>query len=220
MDLVAEILEVLHGQAVFEKGPGIVARGGVALEIHQVPAPLGVTAAEKMVEAHLVEGGDGGIGGNVPADAVFHPVGPNHHGHGVPPDDALDAPFDFPAAGVDRLLLQGDGVDVGGAGRKGEANAAGLGAVPKRFEKTDHPVRVALVDHVVERLDPLGQFDRFNGRFRRWGRRVVFHVPLLAMMEGVGIVDPDLCGASQPHPHPVGDLGLPVGGHGRRRTGW
>jgi hypothetical protein len=61
-----------------------------------VAAALVPGAPEEVVEAHLEEGGAGGKGGDVAADARMLAVGAHHHGHGVPADDALDAALDLP----------------------------------------------------------------------------------------------------------------------------
>ena len=51
-------------------------------------------------------------------------VGPHDHGHGVPADQALDAPLDLAVAGKGRLLVGRDGVDVGRVGRERHLDAA------------------------------------------------------------------------------------------------
>ena len=163
MAFVPEIFQVLDGEPSFEKGPGVVAGGRVALEVDLVAAALGIRAAEEMMEADFIQGGNGCKGGDVAADARFHPVGPDHHGHGIPADDALDAPFDFPAARVDRLPVRRDGVDVGGVGGKGQVNAQGQCPMLERFEQPDHPAGIVLADHVVQRFHPFGKLDIFDG---------------------------------------------------------
>ncbi|MFO0965477.1 MAG: hypothetical protein U0793_07805 [Gemmataceae bacterium] len=66
----------------------------MSLEVDEVAAARGVGAAEEVVEADLIEGGERGIGGNVAADAVGFEVRLDHHGHGIPAEDAFDAAFE------------------------------------------------------------------------------------------------------------------------------
>ena len=63
------------------------------------------------------------------ADAWRVLVGADHHGHGVPADQAFDAPFDFAAAGEGSLPRLSDGVDVGCVGGEGDLDAAAKGFV-------------------------------------------------------------------------------------------
>jgi hypothetical protein len=58
------------------------------------------------------------------------PCCPYHHGHGVPAHQALDAALDLAAAGVRRLLIGVDGVDVGGVGGERQLDAAGVRVIP------------------------------------------------------------------------------------------
>jgi len=46
------------------------------------------------------------------ANAVIYSIGANHHGEGVPTDQAFDPALDLLVAGKDSLFLHGDGVDV------------------------------------------------------------------------------------------------------------
>ena len=78
------------------------------------PARPVVLAPEEVVEADLVEGGRAGVGGEMAADGLRPDVGPHHHHRGVPADEGPDPPFEVLVAGELRLLVGGDGVDVGG----------------------------------------------------------------------------------------------------------
>ena len=53
----------------------------------------------------------------MPAHAAFVVIGVDHHGHGVPAHQALDAPLDLAIARIRRLLFGRDGVEVRGADR-------------------------------------------------------------------------------------------------------
>jgi hypothetical protein len=81
VDLAAEVVELLLGEPSLEVGAGVDAGRRVALEVDVVAGQAVVLAAEEVVEAHLVEGGGAGEGGEVAADAVGVLVGLHHH-HG------------------------------------------------------------------------------------------------------------------------------------------
>ena len=124
------------------------------------PGWLALLAAKEMVEAHLVERGAGGVGGDVAADAGMLPVGPHHHGHGVPADDAFDAPFDFPAAGKDRLPAGRNGIDIGRVGRKMNGNIELLGAHLEVAQQLEDPCRPLVFINIIEAFDPFPVFSR------------------------------------------------------------
>ena len=107
---------MLFRQAAQQERPGIDARRGVALEKDLVGRLAALFAVEEVVEGHFVQRGGRGEGGDVPADARALLVRPHDHRHRVPADDALDAPLDLAIAGIGRLLVDGDRVDVGRGG--------------------------------------------------------------------------------------------------------
>jgi hypothetical protein len=113
--LLAEPVELAVGQPAFEMGAGIDTGGGVSLEIHVVPTARVVTAAEEVVEAHLVQGRAGGIRRDVPAHADTRTLRPMHHDRGVPAQVGPDSPLDVLIAGELRFPLGGNCVDVVGA---------------------------------------------------------------------------------------------------------
>ncbi len=66
-----------------------------------------VAAAEEVVVADFVQRRGRGERRDVAAErAVGLLVGPDHHRHGVPADDALDPAFDLEIAGIPRLLFE------------------------------------------------------------------------------------------------------------------
>src|SRR5882724_10976885 len=85
-EFLAKMLEVMFVQPAFQKGAGINSWRGVALEINDVAREITVTRAEEIVERDLVQGGGGGKGGNMAAQAIVDGVGIDDHGHGVPAD--------------------------------------------------------------------------------------------------------------------------------------
>lgn len=123
LEFLAEVDEVLLVQPVLEERTRVVPGGGMALEIDHVGHPPAVAPAEHMVEAHLVQGGQGGERGDVPAHAEVARVGADHHRHRVPAHMGPDQPLHLEVAGVLGLLMARDGVEVGRAGDVGNAMA-------------------------------------------------------------------------------------------------
>ncbi len=159
-ELTAEVLEVRLRQPAFEVRARVDAGRGVALEEHQVAAVRMVGPAEEVVEAHLVERGRRGVGRDVPADAVGVLVGAHHHRHRVPAHQALHAALDLGAAGERRLLVGGDGVDVGGVGRERQRHALPAGVGLEVLQQLDDAFASSVLDDPLERVEP---FLGFNG---------------------------------------------------------
>ena len=82
-----------------------------------------------MVEAGVVERRRRLEAGDVAAEFGRFLVGAQHHRHRVPADDRADAVLDRAVAGMRRLLLDRDGVDVGRVRRERDLGAAPAGAV-------------------------------------------------------------------------------------------
>jgi hypothetical protein len=154
-DLLAEAVELLLGQPALEEGTRVDAGGGVALEVDLVAAARVVLAAEEVVEAHLVQRGGGGVGGDVPADGDTGPLGAVHHDRGVPADVRPDPPLDVLVAGEPRLPLRRDGVDVVGAAQRRDADLLLTAALQHPQHQVAGPALAAVVDGAVQRLQPL-----------------------------------------------------------------
>ena len=107
-----------EGDAALEKRPGINARRGVTLEINNIAIAVPALGFEKMIKANLVEGGRRREGGYMTADTALFAVGAHNHGHRVPADNALDPPFYLTTAGIGRLLVNRNGIDIGCIGRE------------------------------------------------------------------------------------------------------
>ena len=158
--LVAEVLELIFGDASFQVGPRVDTRRGVALNEKQVALVTPVTVAEEVVESHLVERRRGSEGGDVTADGTIGPVGPDHHGERVPAHDVLDAPFQIAVTGIWVLQFDGNGVYIGRVGGEGQAHTGLCGAGFQRCENAASPLRVALRNDVLDRFEPLVEFQR------------------------------------------------------------
>lgn len=153
--LLAEAVELGLGEAVQQEGAGVDAGRGVALEEDLVAAVAGVLAAEEVVEAHVVERGGGGEGGDVAADADARALGTGDHDGRVPAGRVEDLALDLLVAGEERLVPGRDGVDVVRAAHLGDGDA--FGACP--LDEAEHQVTGAfpasLIDGCVERVEPL-----------------------------------------------------------------
>ena len=127
--LVAEIQQVVFGQAAFEKGARVYAGRGMALEIDEIARLIAVAAAEKMVETDFGDRGKRGVGRNVAADVRVVFVGPHHHGRRVPANHALDSALHLPVARIGRFFVRRNRIDVRSVDFRGHAHAESGGAI-------------------------------------------------------------------------------------------
>ena len=104
LDLAPKAVEHVLVHAAFQVGPRIDARRGVTLEVDLITDPVLVLAPKEVVEAHVVQLGRGGEGGDVPSQPGVIAVGARHHHRGVPADDVADAFFHLLVAGEGRLV--------------------------------------------------------------------------------------------------------------------
>jgi len=180
MYFVAEITELLGGKSAFEKSPRVNAGGSVALEIDLVAAELALRGAEKMVETNFIQGGGGGISRNMAANAAFIAIGAYHHSHRIPADQTFDAPLDLAAAGERRLLGYRDGVNIGRVGGKGQLDPGMVCALLQFQQQFRGALRAAGLEHVIQRFQPLLQFNIVQVWFV-YGRDIVAHadIPLI-----------------------------------------
>ena len=107
------------------------------------------------------------------------------HRHRVPADEALDPALDLLAAGKRRFLFGPHGVDVRRDGRERQRHARRAGAMPQRRKQSLDAAAIALLDDVVERLEPFPLFDRLD--FRGVTRRDVFHGSPSLLSQNFGI---------------------------------
>ncbi len=114
LQFAPEVIQVLFGQPALQKRAGVHAGRGVPLEVNQIAVVTAfAAAAQEMIEGNFVQRRGRSESGDVPADTVELLVGPHDHRHGIPADDALDAPFQLTVTRIRRLLLHGNRVDVG-----------------------------------------------------------------------------------------------------------
>ena len=163
-DLLAEVVEVVGGQAALDERPRVDAGGGVALDVDVVAGVAVVLAAEEVVEPDLVQARRAGERREVPADAVGVLVRLDDHHRRVPADEGPDAALDVLVAGEPRLLVDRDRVDVGRADRGREADLGLLGALEQLGEEVAGAHLAVDVDHGVEGVEPLPRLARIGVR--------------------------------------------------------
>ena len=120
---VAEVAQVLFGEAAFQERARVDAGRSVTLEVDEVAGLVAIAGVKEMIEAHFEQRGQRGVGGNVAADAGVVFVLAHHHGHGVPAGQALDAALHGAVAGIGHFVLGTDGVHVGRIELDGEVGA-------------------------------------------------------------------------------------------------
>ncbi len=155
--LLAEAVELVLAQAALEERSRVDTGGGVALDEDLVAAAGVVLAAEEVVEADLVERRAGGVRRNVATDTHTRPLRAVHRHRGVPADPRAVAALHLLVTREPRLPLGGDGVDVVRAGQRGHADVV----LTRTLQQTQHqvpgPLLTATLEHLVERLEPLGR---------------------------------------------------------------
>lgn len=157
--LLAEGVELPLAQSVQEERAGVDTGRGVALEEDLVAAVALVLAPEEVVEAHVVEGGGGGEGGDVAADADARTLGARDHDGGVPPGRVEDLALDLLVAGEEGLVLGRDGVDVVRAAHLGHGHTLLAGPLDQPEHEIAGTFPASLVNGRVERVEPfLGLF--------------------------------------------------------------
>ena len=156
---LAEVLQVLLVQPAFQERPRVNARRRVPLEIHHVADEILRPPAEEMVEPHLAQRRRRGVGRDVPAQAAVLAVGVDDHRHRVPADVALDAPLHLPIPREGRLLLGGDGVDVGRADHARHFHAPRAQPFGQAVQEARRLLRPLVLqrelEHCLQRLQPL-----------------------------------------------------------------
>ena len=148
----AEIVQMPLVQPIFQKGPRVIARRGVALEI--------------MIVSHLVKRGHGGVTGDMTAHPGVTVVGIDDHGHGVPAGETLDAALHVAVAGIRRLLLHGNCIHIRRADRARRLHAAGSQALGKARKQCAGLIPAPALEHELHNV-----FHRFQ-RIARARRRL------------------------------------------------
>ena len=110
--LLAEILQLRFINPAFHVGARIHTGRGVTLEINHVARKIFGATPEKMILRHFVKRRGRRKRRDVATDVRIG-IRLHHHRHCIPAHDTLDAALDVAVAGILRLLLGRNRVDVG-----------------------------------------------------------------------------------------------------------
>lgn len=150
VDFLAEMVELVLGQAAFQVGAAVHARRGMALEVHQVAAVLFGLAVPEMVLAAADHGGQRGERGDMAAQVAAVGrvvlVGAHHHRHGVPAHVRADAGFQLQVAGMGRLQPRRNRVHVGGVRRERDMGAGTARLVDQTLQQVVRALRSFTVE--------------------------------------------------------------------------
>ena len=163
-NFLPERVQLRFVETPFHERPRIDPWRRVSLKIDLVGGVVVALRPEEMIESNFIERGRRSVSGYVTPNAVPLPVCRDDHGHGVPPDVALDAAFDVAVPGIVGFVFGGDGVDVGRVDDGGNVDAGVAESGGERVIKGNQAVVVALergFDHDPGVLDPV--------RAARWG---------------------------------------------------
>ncbi len=159
---LAEVQQLLLGEAAFQVGACVDAGRHVALDVQQVAAVALALGVPEMVEARAEHVGQRGEGADVAAQvAAFGwvvAVGLDHHRHGVPAHVGAQAGFDLEVAGAARLLAGLDRVHVAGVGGERHVDAALARMFEQLLEQEVGPLSAFAVDHGRQCVHPLAGF--------------------------------------------------------------
>ncbi len=157
-DFLAEVGQVVVAEKAFEVGAGVDAGRRMRLHVDQIAGTVGRGRAEEVVEADLEQVGGRGVTGDVATQLAMGLVGTHHHGQGVPAVDAGNAFLDRQVAGEGRLLVGGNGVQVGGARLAVGAQAQRGGVSQQVVQHIAGPFGARRFDQGLQAVAPFGGF--------------------------------------------------------------
>jgi hypothetical protein len=162
VDFLAEVEQLLFGQAAFKVGAGVDAGGDVALDVEAVAAVVFALGVPEVVEAsaeHVRQRGKGAdVAAEVAAFGGMVAVGLDHHRHGIPAHVGAQALFDLEIAGAALFLVGLDGVDVRGIGRERLVDAVLPGMFEQLLQKEVSPLRPLALNHGGQGIHPFTGF--------------------------------------------------------------
>ena len=161
---LAEVEQLLLGQAAFHEGAGVDAGRAVALDVEAVAAVVFALAVPEMVEPGAEHRGDGceraDVAAQVAAVGRVQPVGLDHHGHRVPAHVGAQPLLDLEVAGAALLLRGLDRVDITRGGGERHVDALLPRLLEQLFDQEVAPLGALGLDDGGERVDPLTGFLR------------------------------------------------------------
>ena len=188
-----EFLPVVHqvalGQPAFEEGTGVDPRRAVRLEEHQVAALPVVGCREEVIETYFEQIRGAGIARDMAAQFTMVHVGARHHRQRIPAHQRGKPFFDRQIAGKNRLLVDGNRIDVRRVELRLPAHADRLRQPREFIEHEPRPFRAMRGDQSQERVAPLGGFAGIGVGQRCFGRAeqriaLVVHLVALQTMSG------------------------------------
>ena len=159
VDFLAEVEQLLFGQAAFQVSAGIHAGRNVALNVEAVAAMVFVLGMPKMVETGAKHAGQRGKRANVATQIAAvgraELVGLDHHGHGIPAHVGAQALLNDEVAGRTLFLINLDGVDIAGGGRERHVDTALASVLKQLFKQEVGALGAATFNHCGQRIHPL-----------------------------------------------------------------
>src|SRR5579863_2453458 len=101
----------------------------------------------------------------------------HHHGHRIPADVGLDAPFERAVTRIFGLRRDRNGVHVRSVGSEGQIGTGAARVIDQPLEQVVSPLRSFGAQHRIDRCDPLAGLDRIQVG----GRSDVVHVDILVL---------------------------------------
>ena len=155
LELTTEVFQVGFAEPAFQEGAGVNPRCRMGLGHDNIAAIVLATSAEAVLKTHFKHGCRRGVGGDMPTDTATLIRRLQHHRHGVPADNVLDALFQFNIAGVDGLLRGRNGIDVGRVeGGLAQWNAPGQHMILQGTQNIPHTALAVFTVNVIEGFNP------------------------------------------------------------------
>ena len=159
-DFVAKMRQLFGAQAPLEKCARVDPGGRVRLEEHQIAVVPVAVGAKEMIEADFEDLGGRGIAGHVSAEFAIGLVGAHDHRQRIPAQDRGDALLEGDIARMHGLLIERDGVSIGGVRQRMRQDVQ-LTRLLFQLRKQEHAACLAVTLHYrFERFEP---FPRFLG---------------------------------------------------------
>ena len=159
---LAEVQQLVFGDAAFQVSAGIDAGRDVALDVQAVTAVVFALGVPEVVEAGTKQIGQRGKRADVAAQITAFgwvvAVGLDHHGHGVPAHIGAQTAFDDQVAGALGFLVGLQRVHVAGVGRERHVHAVFAGVFQQVFNQLVGVFGAFAVDDGGERIHPLTGF--------------------------------------------------------------
>src|SRR5215467_2103933 len=118
------------------------------LEVNKVAGLVAVLGMKKVIETNFEQSRYRRKRRYMAADTGILLILPMDHGHGVPPDEALDAALQAAVSRVGNLFKYRDGIHVRGIELDRKINAGGACALGQRVQKSGSPAGTLFIDNL------------------------------------------------------------------------